>query len=165
MTNTNATNDLFTTYRMNDATDVFAVAYTDMRKPADSYPVRVSLIPADDMGAYLTTSRKSSSHGGGLVLRFRPTNTYKVDMRNRYGAVTVCTYGELVETRDMLRDMAANGEIACKPSKLNMGHAVEYILCERWGLDWDLDDTSHAVKGDISLDGVEYQVKYQGASL
>lgn len=155
----NTTNDLFIAYRMNDATDMFAVAYTDMRKPANNHPVRVSLIPADDMGAYLTTSRKSSSHGGGLVLRFRPTNTYKVDMRNRYGAVTICTYGELVET---LKNMRA---VAHKPRKLNLGHAVEFVLCERWGLKWELDDTNHMVKGDITLDGVEYQVKWQGASL
>ena len=159
MTNTNATHDLFTTYRTNDATDVFAVAYTDVCKPANSHPVRVSLIPADDMGAYLTTSRKSSSHGGGLVLRFRPTNTYKMDMRNRYGAVTICTYGELVETLENMR------AVAHKPRKLNLGHAVEYVLCERWGVEWELDDTSHTVKGDITLDGVEYQVKWQGASL
>lgn len=158
-TNANTTNDLFTAYRMNDATDVFAVAYTDMSKPANNHPVHMSLIPADDMGAYLTTSRKSSSHGGGLVLRFRPTNTYKVDMRNRYGAVTICTYGELVET---LENMRATSD---KPRKLNLGHAVEYVLCKRWGLKWELDDTSHTVKGDITLDGVEYQVKWQGASL
>lgn len=153
------THDLFTTYRMNDATDVFAVAYTDVNKPADGHPVRVSLIPADEMGAYLTTSRKSSSHGGGTVLRFRPTVTYKVDMRNRYGAVTICTYGELVETLNAMR------AVAHKPRKLNLGHAVEYILCKRWGLEWELDDTPHTVKGDITLDGVEYQVKWQGASL
>lgn len=159
MTATNATHDLFAAYRMNDATDVFAVAYTDVCKPANNFPVRVSLIPADDMGAYLTTSRKSSSHGGGLALRFRPTNTYKVDMRNRYGAVTICTYGELVETLENMR------AVADKPRKLNLGHAVEYVLCERWGLEWELDDTSHTVKGDITLDGVEYQVKWQGASL
>lgn len=153
------THDLFAAYRINDATDVFAVAYTDVYKPAASHSVRVSLIPADDMGVYLTTSRKSSSHGGGLVLRFRPTNTYKVDMRNRYGAVTICTYGELVET---LENMRAASD---KPRKLNLGHAVEYVLCKRWGLEWELDDISHTVKGDISLDGVEYQVKWQGASL
>lgn len=157
--NANATATLFDKYRANDATDMFAVAYTDMRKPADTHPVRVSIIPADEMGAYLTTSRKSSSHGGGQVLRFRPTNTYKVDMRNRYGAVTVCTYGELVETLENMR------AVADKPRKLNLGHAVEYVLCKRWGLEWELDDTSHTVKGDISLDGVEYQVKWQGASL
>ena len=156
---TTTTNDLFTAYRMNDATDVFAVAYTDLRKPANNHPVRVSLIPADDMGAYLTTSRKSSSHGGGLVLRFRPTNTYKMDMRNRYGAVTICTYGELVET---LENMRAASD---KPRKLNLGHAVEYVLCERWNVEWNLNDTPHTVKGDITLDGVEYQVKWQGASL
>lgn len=153
------THDLFAAYRINDATDVFAVAYTDVYKPATSHSVRVSLIPADDMGVYLTTSRKSSSHGGGLVLRFRPTNTYKVDMRNRYGAVTICTYGELVETLENMR------AVADKPRKLNLGHAVEYVLCKRWGLEWELDDTSHTVKGDITLDGVEYQVKWQGASL
>lgn len=158
-TNTNTVATMFANYRMNDATDVFAVAYTDVCKPAASHPVRVSLIPADDMGAYLTVSRKSSSHGGGLVLRFRPTNTYKLDMRNHYGAVTICTYGELVET---LENMRAASD---KPRKLNLGHAVEYILCKRWGLEWELDDTSHTVKGDITLDGVEYQVKWQGASL
>lgn len=159
MTNANAHTMYANEYLPVTATDVFAVAYTDVCKPAASHPVRVSLIPADDMGDYLTTSRKSSSHGGGLALRFRPTVTYKVDMRNRYGAVTICTYGELVETLENMR------AVAHKPRKLNLGHAVEFVLCKRWGLEWELDDTSHTVKGDITLDGVEYQVKWQGASL
>ncbi len=155
----NATAHMFDTYRADDATDFFAAAYTDKAAPRESDPVRVSLIPADDMSAYITLSRKSSSHGGGAVLRFRPTTTYKVDMRNRYGAVTICTYGELTETLNNMRATAHN------PRKLNLGHAVEFKLCERWGLTWEFDNSSHKVKGDISMDGVEYQVKWQGASL
>lgn len=148
----------FSQYRSNDATDVFAAAYT-IGTPHPVDKVLVSFVPADDMGDYLTLSRKSSSHGGGEVLRFRPSNTYKVDMRNRYGAIVLCTYGELCTTLDNMR--AATD----KPRKLNLGHAVEYKLCERWGLTWEFDNASHAVKGDITLDGVEYQVKWQGASL
>ena len=153
------THEMFAAYRMTDATDVFAAAFTDLSKPRPTDPVRLSLIPADYMGEYLTISRKASKRGGGAVLRFRPSNTYKVDIRNRWGVVTLCTYGELVET---LENMRAASD---KPSKLNLGHAVEYKLCERWDVEWILDDTSHTVKGDITVDGVEYQVKWQGASL
>ncbi len=151
--------DLFAAYRKTDATDLFAAAYADKNKPHDTDPVYVSFIPADEMGAYLSVSRKSSSHGGGAVLRFRPSVTHKVDMRNRYGAITLCKYSDLVET------LAAMRATADKPRKLNLGHAVEFKLCERWGITWEFDNSSHKVKGDITLDGVEYQAKWQSASL
>lgn len=150
---------LFAAYRADDATDLFVAAYTDKTEPRESDLVYISLIPADEMGAYLSVSYKSSSHGGGDVLRFRPSVTHKMDMRNRYGAITLCKYGDLVET------LAAMRATTDKPRKLNHGHAVEFKLCERWGLTWKFDNSSHKVKGDISLDGVEYQVKWQNASL
>lgn len=153
------TERLFADYRADDATDLFAATYADKAKPRESDPVYVSFIPADEMGAYLSVSRKSSSHGGGAVLRFRPSVTHKVDMRNRYGIITLCKYSDLVET------LAAMRATADKPRKLNLGHAVEFKLCERWGLTWKFDNSSHKVKGDISLDGIEYQVKWQNASL
>ncbi len=150
---------LFAAYRADDATDLFVAAYTDKTEPRESDPVYISLIPADEMGAYLSVSYKSSSHGGGDVLRFRPSVTHKMDMRNRYGAITLCKYGDLVKT------LAAMRATTDKPRKLNRGHAVEFKLCERWGLTWRFDNSSHKVKGDISLDGVQYQVKWQNASL
>lgn len=155
-----------TTYATTTATDFFAACF------ADNHNIYMSVVPVADMGAYLKMGRKSSSHGGGVVLRYKPDTTQKMDMRNRYGAVRIATESELTATRDMLREMAANGEIVdaltgktVKPSAINNGHACEYILAERWGIDWEFDNASHKVKGDLTVDGVEYQVKFTNATL
>lgn len=155
-----------TTYLPTTATDYFCACFMDCHR------VYMSIIPAANMGAYLKIGRKSSSHGGGVVLRYKPDTTQKLDMRNTYGAQYIATEDELVATCAMLRDMAANGEIvnantgkAVKPSALNNGHACEYIIAARWGLDWEFDNSSHKVKGDLTVDGVEYQVKFTNATV
>lgn len=157
---------MFTAYANATATDFFAACFTDCHR------VYMSIVPVADMGAYLKVGRKSSSHGGGTVLRYKPDTTQKLDMRNRYGAVCIATETELTATRDMLRDMAANGEIVdaytgrtVKPSAINNGHACEYIIAARWGVEWEFDNAPHTVKGDLTVDGVEYQVKFTNATL
>ena len=167
-----ATTTYATTYLPTTATDYFAACFTDRTNPRATDSVYMAIIPAAEMGNYLTTDRKSSSHGGGEVLRFKPNTTYKVDMRNRYDVVRIATYGEVCDRLDDLKALAANGKLYSatngKPVKagaLNKGHAIESIICDRWHLTWEFDNASHTECGDITKDGIEYQVKFQGASL
>lgn len=157
---------MFANYLATTSTDYFCACFIDCHR------VYMSIVPVADMGAYLKLGRKSSSHGGGAVLRYKPDTTQKLDMRNAYGAVCIATESELTATRDMLRDMAANGEIVdaytgktVKPTALNNGHACEYLICKRWDIEWEFDNAPHTVKGDIVVNGENYQVKFTNATV
>ena len=173
MTNTtNTTRELFSDYAADTATTFFALAYTDRNKPADDAPVFVSVVPTAETVNYLITDHKSSSHGGGEVLRFKPTVTQKYDMRARFGRFELATFERVNAVLAMLKEQAASGELVSaetgknvKPSALNRGHAIEWLLCERWAIEWAFDNASHKMQGDITANGEEYQVKFQGASL
>lgn len=173
MTNTtNTTRELFNDYTRETATTAFALAYTEKSKPTPNAPVFVSIVPTAETVNYLITDRKSSSHGGGNVLRFKPTVTQKWDMYQRFGRFELATFERVCSVLDMLKEQAANGELmsaetgkAVNPKAINRGHAIEWLLCERWGLVWAFDNASHKTAGDITANGEEYQVKFQGASL
>ena len=89
---TNTTHELFNDYARETATTFFALAYTEKSKPTQDAPVFVSIVPTAETVNYLVTDRKSSSHGGGEVLRFKPTVTQKVDMRARFGRFELATF-------------------------------------------------------------------------
>lgn len=168
----NTTQAMFNEYKSETATTFFALAYTEKSKPTNNAPVFVSLVPTDDTVNYLITDHKSSSHGGGEVLRFKPTVTQKVDMHARFGRFELATFERVCAVLEMLKAQAASGELVSaetgknvNPRAINRGHAIEWLLCERWGLAWDFDNASHKTQGDITANGEEYQVKFQGASL
>lgn len=154
---------LWSNYIADDATNVFAAAWTWKSTPADNDDVFVALIPRDEFVDYLTTGRASTKKGGAEKLRYRPTNSQKCDMLARYEPFKLCTFAELMAALDDVR--AACPHI--KPTKFNKGHALEWALCKRWGIEWSYDgDAPHSIAGDITLsDGTEVQVKFQGASL
>ena len=173
MTSTNnKTRELFADYAHDTATTHFALAYTEKNKPTNDAPVYVSVIPTDETVNYLITDKKSSSHGGGDVLRFKPTVTQKFDMYSRFGRFELASFERVCSVLDMLKMQATNGELVSaetgktvKPAALNRGHAIEWLLCERWDIEWSFDNASHKLQGDITCNGNEYQVKFQGASL
>lgn len=157
---TNTTRELFNDYARETATTFFALAYTEKSKPTQDAPVFVSIVPTAETVNYLVTDKKSSSHGGGEVLRFKPTVTQKVDMRARFGRFELATFERVENTLTMLRET-----VNVNPRAINRGHAIEWLLCERWGVEWAFDNASHKTQGDITTNGEEYQVKFQGASL
>lgn len=172
MTTTNRTAELFKNYETSTATTFFALAYTEKSKPENNAPVFVSLVPLHETVNYLITDKKSSSHGGGEVLRFKPNVTQKVDMRARFGRFELASFARVCEVLETLKTQAASGEIKSattgknvNPSAINRGHAIEWLICERWGINWEFDNASHKTQGDITANGEEYQVKFQGASL
>lgn len=160
---TNTVQNMWNEYRAGDATTIFALAYTEKSKATDNAPVFVSCVPVDETVNYLKADKKSSSHGGGYVLRFKPDMTQKFDMANRFGRFELATYATVNATVNTLREMVAQDGI--NPKAVNRGHAIEYLLCERWGIEWTFDNASHTVCGDITRNGEEIQVKFQGASL
>lgn len=90
-----------------------------------------------------------ASRGAGYALRFKPTNAQKV-MLIAKGAEVVCS-------ATYFNDMVAN-------LKYNKGEVFEKIITENNGQEWTKDSVPFTIDGDLTVDGVAYQIKYQGAT-
>ena len=148
------------TYISETATTHFIFGYREHGNNPQTR-VFVSIVPVNEIEPFFRLETTSSKHGGQQKPRYRATTSIKHQLENRYGRIYVGTLAELEAARDTVRAM-----VDCKPAKINRGHGLEYILCQMWGAEFHTDlDTPHTVSGDISINGREYQVKYEGGWL
>lgn len=92
----------------------------------------------------------SATRGAGLSLRYKPTNAQKDLLRNQ-DCFLVCSM-EMFESE-------------CKANKTyNRGEVFEKIITERFGLVWKKDHVPFTEAGDIEVDGIAYQIKYEKAT-
>lgn len=94
-------------------------------------------------------SLDKASKGAGLSIRFKPTNAQKLML------------------------MSINSEVICseeyfetlfKESKYNKGEIFEKIITEKYGQTWEKDNIPYTEDGDITINGIAYQIKYQKAT-
>lgn len=101
-----------------------------------------------DMERFLTT--QTASRGQGVALKFAPTKAQKAEILAAGNATILCskTYFEkLVES-----------------TRWNRGQIFEKLVTEKAGQSWKADNIPFTKAGDIEIDGVAYQIKYQKAS-
>lgn len=101
-----------------------------------------------DMERFLTI--QTASRGQGMVLKFAPTKAQKAEILAAGNATILCskTYFEkLVES-----------------TRWNRGQIFEKLVTEKAGQSWKADNIPFTKAGDIEIDGVAYQIKYQKAS-
>ena len=89
-----------------------------------------------------------ASRGAGYSLRFKPNNDIKVALLP--GAELICSV-------KFFEDMVAE-------SIYNRGEIFEKLVTERYGQTWEKDDIPFTDAGDIEVDGIAYQIKYQKAT-
>lgn len=107
------------------------------------------LVSFRDLFAFLKLDRASSKKGGHAKIRVRVSSTQAMALVNRGQAVKLCDVEEL------------NAD-----SKHNKGENFERIVTEKLtGELWVKDSIPFYVKGDITLNGEEVQVKLDGAEL
>lgn len=90
-----------------------------------------------------------ASRGNGYSLRFKPNKATKALLMSQ-GATLLCSvemFGELVET-----------------SKYNKGEVFEKLVTEYFGQTWEKDNVPFTDDGDLTVDGVAYQIKFESAS-
>lgn len=90
-----------------------------------------------------------ASRGAGMSLRFRPTRAHK-ELLKGYKCEVLCSvvyFNELVAG-----------------SKYNKGEIFEKLVTEKLGQEWHKDSVPFTEDGDVTADGVAYQVKFQGAT-
>lgn len=90
-----------------------------------------------------------ASRGAGYSLRFKPTNEQKM--------LLIAKGAEVVGSAEWFK-----AEIAS--NKYNIGENFERVETERNGQVWEKDSVPFTEDGDLTVDGVAYQIKYQGAT-
>ena len=89
-----------------------------------------------------------ASRGAGYALRFCPNNQQKLALLPHAEPLCSATY---------FADCVKN-------SKYNNGEIFEKLVTEKFGQVWVKDNVPFTKDGDITVDGVAYQIKYQKAT-
>ena len=104
-------------------------------------------VTTSDVMPYVCKVDKAS-RGAGYSLRFCPTADQKLTLMP--GAKVLCSKKYFEEV------YAA--------SKYNRGEIFEKLVTEHFGQVWTKDNVPFTEAGDITVDGVAYQIKYQKAT-
>lgn len=91
--------------------------------------------------------RESSGHGGAEKIRINPTVINKQKLLDM-GAAYIGTAEELFDK-----------------SIKNKGHKYEKYCTEKAGQIWKADRVEYYKDGDLTVNGIKYQIKYDDASL
>ena len=124
------------------------VAYTHQYIWGFTYKKNVYMAITDKSVMPFICKLDKASRGAGYALRFCPTNDQKVALMA--GASILCSeeyFNALV-----------------KESKYNMGEIFEKLVTEHFGQVWEKDNVPFTKDGDITVDGVAYQIKFQKAT-
>ena len=95
------------------------------------------------------TKLDKASRGAGLALRFKPNKSIKLMMMTM-GAKAICSTEYFNEVLNS--------------DKYNRGEVFEKLITELNGQTWVKDNVPYTVDGDLTVDGVAYQIKYERAT-
>ena len=91
----------------------------------------------------------NASRGCGYALRFCPTNAQKTFLLSK-GAEPLCS-------RNFFETTAQN-------SKYNRGEIFEKMVTEKFHQVWKKDNIPFTENGDITVNGIAYQIKFEKAT-
>ncbi len=90
-----------------------------------------------------------ASRGAGYSLRFKPNTTQKTFLLTQ-GAELICS-------KEYFTEIVAN-------SKYNKGEIFEKIITEKFGQTWKKDSVPFTKDGDLTVNGIAYQIKFENAT-
>ncbi len=102
---------------------------------------------AEDLPYVLTLS--TASRGAGYALRFKPTVAQRLYLLAK-GAEVICS-------SEYFKNEVAN-------STYNCGEVFEKMITEKLGQVWTKDNVPYTEAGDIEVDGIAYQIKFNKAT-
>lgn len=109
--------------------------------------IYATVTTAEDLPYILKLDK--ASRGAGYALRFCPTTAQKLFLLGK-GAEVICS-------SDYFKTVVAE-------SKYNAGEIFEKMVTEKFGQIWEKDNVPYTEAGDIEVDGVAYQIKFQKAT-
>ena len=89
-----------------------------------------------------------ASRGGGCSLRFRPNKKQKELLLKK--ACVLCS-------KDFFNEQVKN-------SKYNKGEIFEKLITEKCGQEWKKDNIPFTKAGDLKVNGISYQIKFEKAT-
>ena len=110
--------------------------------------VIVAYISGDQL-ANITTLDKAS-RGAGKSLRFKPNKAQKAYMLNECETFALCTVDDM--------------EKLVESTIYNKGEIVEKLITELFGQHWEKDNVAFTKDGDLTVNGIAYQIKYEKAT-
>lgn len=113
------------------------------------YNHKVYIIHANSKVLCQVLKLDRASRGNGYALRFRPNRAVR-ELLISMGAEVLCSAEYFNEL--------------CKASKYNKGEVFERLVTEYYGQHWEKDSVPFTDDGDLTVDGIAYQIKFEGAS-
>ena len=141
MTNINLLNNLINSYNKLSYTHNYIFGFNFK---GNLYAV----VTTSEVLPYILTL-DSASRGAGHALRFNPTNEQKVLLLSK-GAELICSTKFFLET--------------VENSKYNKGEIFEKLCTENVGQKWEKDNVPFTDGGDLTVDGIAYQIKFEKAT-
>lgn len=109
--------------------------------------VYFAVLPADSMGNFISLDR--ASRGAGYAIRFSPRKVEKIALLSQNSQI-LCSESYFLEL--------------LTKSKYNAGELFEKLITEHFGQEWTKDNVPFTKDGDITINNVPYQIKYQKAT-
>lgn len=125
-----------------------AVAFTPNYIWGFEYKGNIYMATTDDSVMPFVTCLDKASRGAGYALRFCPNAQQKLALMPKAELLCSKTYFE--ET--------------VSASKYNKGEIFEKMVTEHFGQEWEKDNVPFTEAGDITVNGIAYQIKFQKAT-
>jgi hypothetical protein len=125
-----------------------AVAYAHWYIWGFEYKSAIYMAITDSSYMLMVCKLDKASRGGGYALRFCPTTEQKLVLMPK--ATLICSKAYFEET--------------VATSKYNRGEIFEKMVTEYFGKTWEKDNVPFTKAGDIEVNGIAYQIKFQKAT-
>ena len=112
---------------------------------------RVYACTCDESATFEAIKLDRASRGAGQSLRFKPSTSDKFEMLSNANAVIELCSAEAFKA-------------LVAESKYNKGEIFEKLVTEYFGQTWVKDNVPFTEAGDINVDGIEIQIKFEGAT-
>lgn len=124
-------------------------AYTHEYIFGINYKGNIYMVKTTSQLLTLVLKLDKASRGKGYSLRFKPNNKIR-EMLLAEGAELICS-------AEMFSKLA-------NESKYNKGEVFEKLVTEWYGQKWEKDNIPFTEDGDLTVDGIAYQIKYEQAT-
>ena len=125
-----------------------AVAFTPNYIWGFEYKGNIYMAVTDNSALPFVCTLDKASRGAGYALRFCPNAQQKLALMPK---------AELLCSKKFFDETVAD-------SKYNKGEIFEKMVTEHFGQEWEKDNVPFTEDGDITVDGVAYQIKFQKAT-
>jgi len=125
-----------------------AVAFTHEYIWGFEYKGNIYMAITDSTAMPFVCTLDKASRGAGYALRFCPNAQQKLALMPN---------AELLCSKKFFEETVA-------ASKYNKGEIFEKMVTEHFGQVWEKDNVPFTEDGDITVDGIAYQIKFQKAT-